>query len=590
MASASRVLVVEDERAIGQLLGRVLGERGFAVDTLADGAAAVRRLGQVHYDLLVLDIHLPGTSGWEVLRKRQELARPPVTIVMSGVGDASAAERARQHGAHDFLAKPFSLEDFSRCLESLPHLRTATSTGSVAPVTRARRRRARRTDLACLIDVAAASNAATAVVDTHDRVVAWNEAAAALLGWLPSEASGRTLEDLVGLVEMAPPVGACLALRHKDGRALFLDTSRVAMNGGACWLFRPGRARAEEALIRRLGGEWWSASHAVLLLGEGGAIVRANVTAEDLCGHALPATLAEIGAVEPWLSARAALERLGGAGDVVEATARSADGKRSWEVVAGSAPDAPLCALVLVESTRLERLATGLDDRVTLTTLVAGLAHEVRNPLFSISATIDALEAQLGTRPAGRDEQAFIEHLRTSVRRLAQLTSDLIELGRPIELDPSARAVEPLLTQAVAACVPLAQAAGVTLEPRVAGPLGQVRSSGTSLHQVLVNLLQNAVQHSAAGQTVLLTAANVSDGGATWVELAVEDRGPGIDAAVLGRLFQPFFSRRRGGTGLGLAIARRIALAHGGSLAAGNRPDGGARFRLRLPSAAGTDP
>jgi signal transduction histidine kinase len=101
---------------------------------------------------------------------------------------------------------------------------------------------------------------------------------------------------------------------------------------------------------------------------------------------------------------------------------------------------------------------------------------------------------------------------------------------------------------------------------------------------VLVHLLQNAVQHSRRGGEVRLGALNLMDGGCAWVEITVQDRGPGIEPAAMARLFQPFFSQRRGGAGLGLAIARHIVDAHGGTIEAHNRPDGGARFRLRLPA------
>jgi len=99
-----------------------------------------------------------------------------------------------------------------------------------------------------------------------------------------------------------------------------------------------------------------------------------------------------------------------------------------------------------------------------------------------------------------------------------------------------------------------------------------------------VNLIENALQHSPAGGTVRLTAALVRSEGRIWVECVVEDSGPGIRAEDLPHVFEPFFTRRRGGTGLGLSIVERIVADHGGTLAAQNRPEGGARLTVRLPA------
>jgi signal transduction histidine kinase len=88
---------------------------------------------------------------------------------------------------------------------------------------------------------------------------------------------------------------------------------------------------------------------------------------------------------------------------------------------------------------------------------------------------------------------------------------------------------------------------------------------------------------------VSVEAGKVNDGGHEWVQCAIRDSGPGILAEDMPKIFEPFFSKRRGGTGLGLAIAQRIMQEHGGKLIAGNNPEGGACMIARFPIPAEGD-
>jgi signal transduction histidine kinase len=108
----------------------------------------------------------------------------------------------------------------------------------------------------------------------------------------------------------------------------------------------------------------------------------------------------------------------------------------------------------------------------------------------------------------------------------------------------------------------------------------------TRLVRVFENLLENAIQHSPAGGEVAVEAAAATAGGRDGIECAVCDSGPGFQAEELGRVFDPFFTRRRGGTGLGLSIVQRIVDEHGGRVGAGNRAEGGAILTVWLPAAS----
>ncbi|MBY0275160.1 PAS domain S-box protein [Candidatus Binatia bacterium] len=212
--------------------------------------------------------------------------------------------------------------------------------------------------------------------------------------------------------------------------------------------------------------------------------------------------------------------------------------------------------------------------------LVAGFAHEARNPLFGISAVLDALAVRLG------ETTEYAEHLalvRRDVKRLNDLMQDLLEFGRPSEqIDLARRPIATVLADAVAECTTLCRACDVAIEAQLDDD-GAIVVANDRLVRGFQNLLQNAIQFSPRGAVVTLASACEEPG---VVTCTVRDRGPGLAEADLPRLFEPFYTRRRGGTGLGLAIVQRIVEEHRGSVGAANHRDGGAVLSVRLPVSA----
>jgi signal transduction histidine kinase len=212
--------------------------------------------------------------------------------------------------------------------------------------------------------------------------------------------------------------------------------------------------------------------------------------------------------------------------------------------------------------------------------LVAGVAHEVRNPLFSISAAVDALEPQLSER-TGFAEYATL--LRSQVTRLSQLMRDLLDYGKPAMLRPSPASVAELWRRAGRACAALARERKVAVTERIPAGLPLLDLDGAQMEQAFENLLANAIQHAPEGSSVLVLAGLDESDPEPLVRCTVEDEGSGLSPENLERIFEPFFTRRKGGTGLGLPIVQRVLDAHGGRVVAENRAEGGARFTVLLP-------
>jgi signal transduction histidine kinase len=204
--------------------------------------------------------------------------------------------------------------------------------------------------------------------------------------------------------------------------------------------------------------------------------------------------------------------------------------------------------------------------------LSAGVAHEINNPLGVILGYAKLLRKKAD--PAVAADLAVIEE---ETLRAKEIVDGLLDLSRPLPSEAQPVDLRALTDDVVARLreARLLDGVAVTVDGGATAP-----GHPDKLRQVLVNLVRNAAEAAGPGGRIAVRVA-AQDGTA---EVAVEDSGPGIDAANRGRLFEPFFTTKPRGTGLGLAVSRAIARAHGGDLAADPTDGGGARFALRLPA------
>lgn len=217
----------------------------------------------------------------------------------------------------------------------------------------------------------------------------------------------------------------------------------------------------------------------------------------------------------------------------------------------------------------------------TIGMIAGGVAHEVRNPLFAIATLVAAMKKKLADRP---EVGEYLAHMNEQVERLNQLMKDLLVLGRPA--DPEHFVPFPL-------CQAVHEAAEAIGQP-LAGPGARwelhapvdhhlpVMGVSGKVSQVVSNLVQNAIAFSPPEDKVRVRI---------WREegkacLSVSDSGPGIPDGTKDRIFEPFYSKRKGGTGLGLAIVHQIVTSHNGTIhVENNTPAPGATFTVKLPLA-----
>lgn len=253
----------------------------------------------------------------------------------------------------------------------------------------------------------------------------------------------------------------------------------------------------------------------------------------------------------------------------------------------------------LTQQLRMAHQRLRESERVySLGVIVAGIAHELRNPITWVSSNIEQAKEDV-EEIAGQLHDGTVnlgqasERLRELTETLADASSGvqrILDIARGIELPnrPKQHSRERLdLSELLRLSVRLVhgelrRAAQLDLD-LTATPV--VMGSGTQLSQVLLNLLINALHavRDENKESNVITLRLGTEG--PWAKLEVADNGPGIPAENLAKIFEPFFTtKQEEGTGLGLAISRQIIGEHGGTLEAGNQPSGGAVFTIRLPA------
>jgi len=247
-------------------------------------------------------------------------------------------------------------------------------------------------------------------------------------------------------------------------------------------------------------------------------------------------------------------------------------------------------AQVLSRLERLDREVAHLDRRASLGDLLGEIVHELRNPLVSMKTLVQLL-------PERRDDPEFYLDFRNLVgdelARMERLLEMLLQHAGPSAGSDDLRGecqIAPVVDSMARLLEHRGAKSGIRFAIDVGSPLPPAAVAEDALRQILLNLALNALEATPEGGTVSLCAREQTNRDGSWVELSIDDAGPGVAREARSRLFEPFYSSRDGRAGgLGLAISQRLAREAGGAIAVEDAPAGGARFRLRLPAATSPD-
>jgi signal transduction histidine kinase len=261
---------------------------------------------------------------------------------------------------------------------------------------------------------------------------------------------------------------------------------------------------------------------------------------------------------------------------------------------------------VVVANSRVYSRMKERDRLAALGSMAAGLAHEVKNPLGAIKGAAQLLE-EVGSGAHGDDPAAseFVGIILEEVNRLDRVVGSFLDYARPHAGNPIPLDLNAAVRRTVQILSSQISDGGIDVQLDLGEPLQRARMDPEKFRQVLMNLMQNAIQAMDGHGKITVTTQmrrsarrvppldgtvpssrrSLADDAAELVEVSVRDTGPGIAPKVLRNLFVPFFTTKTEGTGLGLAISQSIVQNAGGTIEVQSQPGAGTTFTIVLPAA-----
>lgn len=546
---AQTILIVEDSDTQALQLRAVLQGEGYVVERAATAEAALEQMAQRQPDLLVVDYHLPGMNGDELVRlvrMNGQTRALPVLMLTAGAGEA-LERQGLDSGASAYVPKSADRALLLGRLRALLRQQRQDRDGSgVAGF--------RRAEMLLLSEGDAAPFAAELLQAEGYEV--------------------RRASDLAG-------VDAALAGGAID--CVIVDVDAGSYDGFACCRALDERRAGDGAFeIVALGTTRPGADLAL----NGFTAGADDVLAKDESRETLAARL------------RAVVRRK----FARDEEARTAEHERQREsALAAARAEAAGAEALAVANRELAaanaQLSTAQAQLIqaakmaSLGELVAGIAHEINNPLAFILAhqstvrrLVTDVRATAGPAQAGKLDRA-IERLDSMQSGLARIQQLVVKLRRFSRLDEGDRGPTDIPESIDAVVTLLAPKLGdaIRVERRYEGPATLVCSAAL-INQVVMNIVSNAADALPDGGRIAIATRLAGD----HYEIAIGDSGPGIPEDKRARIFEPFYTTKEigAGTGLGLAIAYGVVRAHGGEIRIGDSALGGAEFVISVPSGA----
>jgi PAS domain S-box-containing protein len=601
----TKVLIVEDEALVAEDLGMTLEILGYEIIGIAStGIEAMALINRNRPDLILMDIILRGSmTGIDTALQVRTQDDIPI-IFLTAYSDGSVVEQVKKTDPYGYLIKPVDERELYISIEMGLNKHTLEKRLKES-------QRWHQTTLRSIGD-------AIITTDRDHLITFINPIAEQLTGYTLNEAIGNHLSKIYILGQndeggLNPARGDAsgaidqlstnnLFLINRAGKTIPIDETRAPIildNGqslGLVVIFRDiSKMKAAEIRLQREQAEALRLKNlledvidhmtsGLLVLDNDGKVLMINTPGERILGIERSTVVGKpICDFLQDISAFAKIDPSNHLGQ--EIVIRSADqrevpiGYHSTILRTGLGEKAGIITIFrdLTEIKELKKKLHAKEKLATIGELARGIAHEIKNPIFAISSGIQVIQHEPGL---SNDQKETLTTIYYETMRVDRLVNALLTFGATQGLKPVPVNISQLFDQVIIINHGLAKKRNIQIVNRCDDPGTTLMCDRDKIMQVLLNLVQNALDASEPG-TMIELAAELSDD--VGCRILVIDEGKGIPEELQARVFEPFFSTKKGSTGLGLPLSRKIILDHGGSLDIEPRRDRGTTFVISLP-------
>jgi signal transduction histidine kinase len=545
MTSVSQILIVDDDVNTADYIAELLQAEGYGTRWAFDGQEALKQLRsrpaeaagvEQAFDLLILDVMMPGIDGYEVCRriKGDEALRPVSIIMVTGLGSTPNKTKGLELGADDYITKPFTPEELIARVKSVLRMRAMDREVSQ-----------RNRELAALNEI---SRLISSSLDLNQVLTTTLNQTLALM-------SGRTA--LIALIESEEAEEAILRM-HRG-----LPSQVDGQIARARWPVGDGLVGQVIDSGRTLVTTDLSADPHLTNLAEYG--LHTAACAPLIAQHSTVGALVVLGQEDmPWGEHSVRLLEAIGAqvGTAIE-------NARLYTRVSRYAEELAQSQAQLIQAEKLAAMGR----------LTASIAHELNNPLQAIQNCLHLIIH----RSLGEDKRKrYLNMAQEEVERLISTVQRMLNFYRPSTKQHHAVDVCEIVDDVLALTDKRLQRGRVRArriyDPNVP-PLNAIKNQ---LKQVFLNLVVNAIEAMPQGGDLTISTSLSDDG--KWVSIAFQDQGLGLSQKAMAHLFEPFYTTKAKGTGLGLSVSYGLIEQHGGNITIESSEGQGACFTVKLPT------